>query len=187
MDEFLEQFDKEQKLKVAEMIANQNWDNWDAGDTLQQALEAAGLTNVEYLDEFIDKMRTATGAIKHIDIEPFRKNFAEITKILNSLSEWGASISAEEYEKLGEGYENYFTLMADGTYKLTGDAEAFHKAVMQDNRQKLANNINDAKGIRENSSNTLDTANSAMHGYSLTKLSGSAEWHEGENWYYSSN
>ncbi len=187
MDEFLEQFDKEQKLKVAEMIANQNWDNWDAGDTLQQALEAAGLTNVEYLDEFIDKMRTATGAIKHIDIEPFRKNFAEITKILNSLSEWGASISAEEYEKLGEGYENYFTLMADGTYKLTGDAEAFHKAAMQDNRQKLANNINDAKGIRENSSNTLDTANSAMHGYSLTKLSGSAEWHEGENWYYSSN
>jgi hypothetical protein len=55
-------------------------------------------------------------------------DYGKAMEIINGL-ELGGTISAEDYAELGEGYEEYFRLMADGTYQLTTDAEEFYRLV----------------------------------------------------------
>jgi len=41
----------------------------------------------------------------------------------------GDTLTSEQWDILGEGYEEYFVLMSDGTHMLVGDAEEFFNKV----------------------------------------------------------
>jgi hypothetical protein len=53
----------------------------------------------------------------------------------------GDTITAEQYAELGDGYEDYFMRMADGSYKLIGDAEEFYEKVNAQSMQGFEDNI----------------------------------------------
>ena len=61
----------------------------------------------------------------------------ELAKKLND----GESISAEDYSELSALQQSYFSLMLDGTYKLTGDAKEFydlvHQQMISDTQSKM--------------------------------------------------
>lgn len=114
--------------------------NW--GDvslsSLKEQLEEAGIATDltdEELKEYIEIMREATGATH--DFNSLSKTYGEIHEIIDELST-GDTISAENYEKLGDVASGYFTKMLDGTYKLTADAEDFYEAVQNEQIGKFS-------------------------------------------------
>lgn len=69
--------------------------------------------------------------------------YAERQKIVDGL-ETGDTISAEDFEKLGTGYESFFKLMEDGTYQLIEDSEMLANQIESVNQKIL---MDDATSI----------------------------------------
>ena len=96
------------------------------------------------LKDLINRMQENGDATENLATK-----YTEINKITKGL-EQGDTISAEDYEKLGEVASGYFTQMLDGTYKLTGAASDFQRAIQeniidqvkQTNSQLSTNNVN---------------------------------------------
>ena len=127
--------------EMAQLIAETDWTSWDSADGFIERMQEAGI-EIEGFDatSFITQMKEMHNATKDFNLDEFRSQFAEVNKIVSDL-EFGDVISAEDFNKLGEGYDEYFTLMADGTYKLTSDAAEFYNTVMKNQREDLINNI----------------------------------------------
>ena len=83
-----------------------------------------------------------------VDLASFSSKYAEGNKIASKLKR-GDTISPEDFAKLNEAAQQYFTKMADGTYQLTEDAEVFYNAFQKGERQQLIETINDrsANGV----------------------------------------
>jgi predicted methyltransferase len=67
-----------------------------------------------------------------VTVEEAQKTYKEISSILFNLKQEGDTIEQEAYDKLlklNPALSSYFTMMADGTYMLTGAAEDFRRAV----------------------------------------------------------
>ena len=97
-------------------------------ETLKTALKEAGVTTQftsEQLQQLIDMMDTAANSIDGATNK--YKTLNDIIKDINT----GDTISAEEFAALGDGFDEYFMRMADGTYKLIADAETFYNIVHQ--------------------------------------------------------
>lgn len=88
----------------------------------------------------------------------------------------GDSISAEDYSELSAAQQSYFSLMLDGTYKLTGDAKEFydlvHQQMISDTQSKMEalSNQNDLYKSFQNMD--WDTLSSSAN-YTETKYNGS--------------
>ena len=182
-DNMIQSVGEEYRSDFAAILASADWSDWDVDKTIIAALNDLDIPIPENFEEWINSMRTATNATKDLNIDSFRSNMAEVTKILDSTKEWGSTLSADDFVKLGEGYDDYFTLMADGTYKLTGDAKAFYDAVMQKQRGELLGNIA-AAGENIKKAEELRTG-ANLGGYSLSELGTSAKHQneEGKNVY----
>ena len=113
-----------------------------------------------------------------IDLSTATEEFNEVQKIISGL-ELGDTISEEDYLKLGEGAENYFTRMADGTYKLIGDAEEFYNLISQQQTDKLLNDATWAQEYGNNLVKDRDKADVALGGMSLSDI--------GKSYYNASN
>ena len=153
--------------EVATLIGDVDWSSWDSIQELGSNVTALG---VEIDTNLITQLAQATNATKEFSTDDFCTQLANITEILNGLNT-GDTISSENYESLGEGYEDYFMLMADGTYKLIGQAEAFHDAVMADTIEDLETKTEELNASREAIQAQLDAANEALGGKDLSKLS----------------
>lgn len=121
--------------------------NW--GDvslsSLKEQLEEAGIATDltdEELKEYIEIMREATGATQ--DFNSLSKTYGEIHEIIDELAT-GDTISAENYEKLGDVADGYFTKMLDGTYKLIGDANTFYEAVQGEQIKQFQSALEDQR------------------------------------------
>ena len=153
--------------EVATLIGEVDWSSWDSIQKLGSKVTALG---VEIDTNLITQLAQATNATKEFSTDDFCTQLANITEILNGLNT-GDTISSENYESLGEGYEDYFMLMADGTYKLIGQAEAFHDAVMADTTEDLKTKTEELNASREAIQAQLDAANEALGGKDLSSLS----------------
>ena len=131
----------ENASEVAELIGSTDWSSIDSAEEFSDKLKEMGIT-IDGVDigSFVDKMKEINNATSDYGLSNFKEEIKNINEVASGL-EFGDTISAEDYKKLGEGYEDYFTLMADGSYKLTGDAEAFYNAVMKNSRDKLIESI----------------------------------------------
>ena len=147
--------------EFSNVLGTVDWQN-DTVDDLKKKLEEAGISTVGFDDKLqalIDTMDT--DGIQ--SAEALGKKFKTMTDITNGL-EQGDSISADDYKALDSEVQGYFTMMMDGTYKLTGSAKELQETVQkigiadyQDNISKIEEqnaNLNRLKGY---DSNTLLT------------------------------
>ena len=101
---------------------------------LNDAGVAINFTDAE-LQNLINTMYEAA-----VGFEAAANKFKTLDEIIKTLKQ-GDTISAEQLEALGPGMEDYFMRMADGTYKLIGDAEAFYAAVNDQQMEGFENTI----------------------------------------------
>lgn len=131
----------------ANTLSGLDWDSMDAATlakTLKQAGVAADFTTEE-LNQMIDAMSDPR-AVK--DFDTLAEGYASLHEVADGL-EFGDTISAEDFAVLGDEFESYFTRMADGTYKLTGDAEDFYDAVQEKSIEGFVQNIDKLKEQNE--------------------------------------
>ena len=81
------------------------------------------------------------------------ERFGEVSEIISKIKD-GSTISVEDYEKLGSDItDGFFLPMADGTYKLTQDAESFYNYVtgktIEDFKGKLDDNSANISNIHD--------------------------------------
>ena len=121
--------DPEQQGDFIETLGTIDWPNTSIHD-LSEALRIAGIDTSNFaaddLQNLIDSMRDATEAA-----QAGITKFATLNEIIKDLKT-GDVVEKEDYDKFEEyGIEadNYFTLMADGTYKLIADAKEFYNVV----------------------------------------------------------
>ena len=152
---------KDQKDEFLKAFDGVDWTTVSV-DEFREKLKQAGVTasfsNSE-LEKLIDSMGTA--AERSLD-------YAKVMEIIGDIS-IGDTISEEDYKELGDGYEEYFRLMADGTYQLTSDAEEFYNLVKENALQQFINKINNASNSNKNVNNVVGKFNTDYSRKALTK------------------
>ena len=182
-DDFIQSFaDEGLSDEVAGILSNMDWSDWDVDESIKEAFKNAEIEIPDGFDDFIAKMREANGAIKNINLTSFRETFGEIQKIIDGI-EVGDTIKAEDYAKLGEGYEDYFQLMADGTYKLIGNAKAFTDAVSANQREELIEGLVANQANIDAGQAQYDSATNALNGRSSSDVSRTGSGTGGEGAY----
>ena len=111
--------------ELADTLNKVDWQTTNVKD-LKDTLYEAGVTT-QFTDEQLQKL-IDTLSTTEMTVAAATEQYASLHKIIDGLNS-GDNISAEDYQALGAEYQEYFTLMADGTYKLTGDALDFYQAV----------------------------------------------------------
>ena len=135
-------------------------------DNFKTTLESAGIATGQFADEdlraLVDAMREAS-----VSAQVSTEKFATLNEFAKGL-ESGDTISAEDYDKFdlyGMEMDQYFTKMADGTYKLIGDAEEFYNTVRAASLKDFKSSVNKDLTAFENASKVATTDISAMKGY----------------------
>ena len=122
-------------------LSNIDWST-ATPESLTAALEAAGVTT-EYttgeLNNFINVMGNAGTTVAQAT-----SRYAELHGIIDGLKT-GDTIQELDFKKLGPGAEDFFVLMADGTYKLVADAQLFYDFMNEQSISQHRNNYRLAK------------------------------------------
>ena len=79
-------------------------------------------------------------------VQELQESIKELNKAFGSLK-FGDTV--DSIEGLSEEAASYFTVMADGTYKLTGSAEEFQRALLAQERQGFRDNIANAEALEQ--------------------------------------
>lgn len=88
-------------------------------------LEIDPQLNEEELKASVEKQLKRFGSLElqaNVEVHLQDTSYAERQEIVDNLK-LGDTISPEEFDKLGKGYEGFFKLMEDGTYQLIEDSE----------------------------------------------------------------
>ena len=164
--DFVKQFqDQGLSDEVAEIFQNTDWSDWDIDKGLKEAFEKADIPLPDGFDAFIDKMRDVNHAVKSLDVTKFEDKFKKLQKIIDGIK-IGDTISPEDYAELGEGFESYFQLMADGTYKLIKSANEFVNIIKLSQQQELYDSIYSNKGRID----YVRGLEKSLNGYSASSL-----------------
>ena len=144
-------------------LANINWDTAKVDD-IKGALDAAGVStkdlNIDFLG-LIDAMKST----ETVGLKSVQETFKQVADIAKGMSV-GDTINAEDYATLVDEYgksfvDGYFSVMADGTHRLIGDAEDFYSLVVEQQRNKMLNNIEQNDNLNNSVQNTtVQTLNS---------------------------
>lgn len=126
-------------------------------NTLKQAGVETDFTDDE-LRQFINTMQTS-----QIAVEDATEGYNALHGVIDSLKN-GDTISAEDYEALGAGYESFFMKMADGTYKLITDAQTFYDIVNGKSLEGFQNNIDRITALQNSGYDIETLSQSAMTG-----------------------
>lgn len=135
--------------------------------------EAIAAYEAGSLEEFAEGIKEVTSSL-----EDFQSKYAAIREIMEDIA-MGDTISKEDYDTLGEGAQQYFTMMLDGTYKLTANAAEFKEATQQDLIDEASDNMD-----------TLNTRNQDLRnlqGYDFNNLTKQANYQDAEDpeqWWY---
>ncbi len=123
---------------LSDVLTGIDWQTTNV-EALKTELKKAGIetdiTNDE-LTKFIELMQQAG----EVSLETAQQLYAALHEIAKDL-ETGETITAEEFDALGPGYDHFFMTMADGTYKLIGDAEEFYDAVNKQSLEPFEKNL----------------------------------------------
>ena len=153
-----------------------DWTNTDVAD-LQDRLKESGVATkftTEELENYIKAMRASENATRSFTgtIEKWK----ELSKNAFGL-ERGDTIDEETYKLLSSEMQKFFTLMLDGTYKLTGSAIEYNEAIKE---QRLS----EFKDTKDSIQGQI-AAYKQLQGYDFEKMSSSANYKgsDGKNYY----
>ena len=143
-----------------------DWSNISVNDLVGKLNEAGVNTDLttEELELFINAMRDTSDATADSS-EALRKAYKEIQSIVSDL-ERGDTIEEEDYNKLSTSAQEYFTLMMDGTYKLTANAERLNELIQKEQLDKFNSK---KQGLVDKTDNLA-----RIQGYDFEKLSQNA-------------
>lgn len=150
--EILKDLPQEDLEEFSEALGGINWETATIDD-VRGALDRAGVS----ADELGIDLYALMDAMKNTDavtLQSVQEKYKALNDIASGLKA-GDTIEAEDYltlsDELGAGMmDGFFSVMADGTYQLTGDAEAFYALVKSSQQEKFLNNI--SKGTQLSSS-----------------------------------
>lgn len=173
IDNLLNQFGDDAG-KVAGVIGDIDWSSDTSLKDFQSALNNVGVTTAGIdLSKFITQMDEIYKIADSDALSKAQSNFKEINDIVKNLK-LGDTISPEDYAKLGDGADQYFTKMADGTYKLTTDAKAFYDIVMRQRRDEFTQAYKDAQSKAVELQTQKENATQALQGTTTEELGKSA-------------
>lgn len=173
IDNLLNQFGDDAG-KVAGVIGDIDWSSDTSLKDFQSALNNVGVTTAGIdLSKFITQMDEIYKIADSDALSKAQSNFKEINDIVKNLK-LGDTISPEDYAKLGDGADQYFTKMADGTYKLTTDAKAFYDIVMRQRRDEFTQAYEDAQSKAVELQTQKENATQALQGTTTEELGKSA-------------
>ena len=105
-----------------------DWTSSTVENDLLAIINAFGVDiNPEVFEKAASKLKILGDYYTNFDIKHLEEQYANLENIRKKLKATGDIISAEEFEKLGAGWDDYFVKMADGTYALIKSAEEFNK------------------------------------------------------------
>lgn len=134
---------KDEAGELAQEMENIDWSTATPTE-LSEQLKEAGITTTyttEQLSDLIITMRQATND----GIKDFEKQIKSLSDVFSLTT--GSNISEEQFAGLSEGLQSYFTLMADGTRKMTGDALDFYQAVKSERLNLQAASMADKRRV----------------------------------------
>lgn len=173
IDNLLNQFGDDAG-KVAGAIGNIDWSSDTSLEDFKLALNDVGVTTAGIdLSKFITQMDEIYKIADSDSLSKAQSNFKEINDIVKNLK-LGDTISSEDYAKLGDGAGQYFTKMADGTYKLTTDAQTFYDIVMRQRRDEFTQAYKDAQSKAAELQTQKENATQALQGTTTEELGKSA-------------
>ena len=173
IDNLLNQFGDDAG-KVAGVIGDIDWSSDTSLKDFQSALNNVGVTTAGIdLSKFITQMDEIYKIADSDALSKAQSNFKEINDIVKNLK-LGDTISPEDYAKLGDGADQYFTKMADGTYKLTTDAKAFYDIVMRQRRDEFTQAYKDSQSKAVELQTQKENATQALQGTTTEELGKSA-------------
>ena len=144
LDTMLSGLSDKDKEKALSQLANIDWSAYDAGAQARQIVEDLGgsinMTDEEF-QQWVHHMNLANVAVPNAD-----QVIADMNKIkdLTEKTNLGDIISAEDYDllvKYNAELAKYFTLLADGSAMMTGDALDFKQEMKETQQTYLANTI----------------------------------------------
>ena len=173
IDNLLNQFGDDAG-KVAGAIGNIDWSSDTSLEDFKSALNDIGVATAGIdLSKFITQMDEIYKVADSDSLSKAQSNFKEINDIVKNLK-LGDTISPENYAKLGDGADQYFTKMADGTYKLTTDAKAFYDIVMRQRRDEFTQAYKDAQTKAAELQTQKENATQVLQGTTTEELGKSA-------------
>lgn len=146
-DQIFAQMTTEQAEEAFDQLANIDWSSWDDIEAFKEHLKSLGIDFEAQgidIEAYADQLQAVNEAMRETDLAGVAERWNAFKEKFSDL-ELGDTISAEDYATLGEGYKEYFQLMADGTYQLTTAAEEFKMAAKTDEQQEYLNTIAAAK------------------------------------------
>ncbi len=173
IDNLLNQFGDDAG-KVAGAIGNIDWSSDTSLEDFKSALNDVGVATAGIdLSKFITQMDEIYKVADSDSLSKAQSNFKEINDVVKNLK-LGDTISPENYAKLGDGADQYFTKMADGTYKLTTDAKAFYDIVMRQRRDEFTQAYKDAQTKAAELQTQKENATQVLQGTTTEELGKSA-------------
>lgn len=173
IDNLLNQFGDDAG-KVAGAIGNIDWSSDTSLEDFKSVLNDVGVATASIdLSKFITQMDKIYKIADSDSLSKAQSNFKEINDIVKNLK-LGDTISPENYAKLGDGADQYFTKMADGTYKLTTDAKAFYDIVMRQRRDEFTQAYKDAQSKATELQTQKENAIQVLQGTTTEELGKSA-------------
>lgn len=168
--------DGDMQDQARDILAGIDWTQWDAAEQAAAALADIGIeldTSSESWQAFEASMRSTFKAVP--DIKALAEEINNVKSISEGL-ELGSIISQEDYQTLvnfNSELGRYFTILADGTAKMTGDPLDFMQEVRSSEQEQLKEQIAAAQQMAEE----------------LQGVSGSQNYQgdNGENYYRGSN
>ena len=141
--------------EFANVITDIPFDSTTPSEFAKTLSDAGIKTNAttEELQAFIDAMSGAGNVTKDLTSQ-----YAKNKEVVDKLSD-GDIISADDFNKLDAEYQDYFTRMLDGTYKLVGGAEALQQALKDDYTKAFKAQNNDLRDENSQIQNTIDSDN----------------------------
>lgn len=154
----------------AKAIQGVDWNTITVEDFKEVLFDADVTTEMtdEEMQVFIETMKSSIPVIADAT-----SKYKALHDVINELKN-GDTISEDDYNALGAGYESFFLKMADGTYKLTTDAQSFYNIVNQRSLKDFQNNIDNINEVKNN-------------GYSIDELSTSGMNRNADNSDYARN
>ena len=142
-----------------------DWDSTSVSE-LKTTMEEAGVeTNLtdEDWNNLISTLQSSHGIT-----EEAAEDYQALHDVIDSLS-FGDTVSEEDYETLGgDAYDSYFLKMADGTYKLIGDAQDFYNTVNEESLDGFEQNIEKINDLKNSGYGIDDLSSSATKGVTTT-------------------
>lgn len=163
----------EDVMEFTNVVNSIDWSTASIAD-FRNALSNAGI-DVAALGIDINSIfgaMTEGGSKALSSIQDSYKKIQDIVKDLQS----GDTISDEDYNTLvsqlgADAMDGYFSVMADGTHRLVGDAEDFYRAITENSRQQMLSNISNANNL---SSSLEKTSAGQMNGGAISTQDTSA-------------